>query len=43
MHPEFTRQLMFDHVNELRHDAEVSRRVRRPRRHLRNPLRRSAA
>jgi len=43
MHPEFTRQLMNDHVNELRHDAQIARRARRARRHLRNPLRRAVA
>ncbi len=43
MHPEFTRQLMNDHVNTLRHEAAEVRRARRARLHLRKPLRRAAA
>jgi hypothetical protein len=43
MHPEFSRQLMNDHINTLRHEAAEARLARRARRHLRNPLRRTAA
>jgi len=43
MHPEFSRQLMNDHINDLRHQAIDARRARQARRHLRNPLRRAAA
>ena len=40
MHPDISRQIMFDHVAALRAEAANSRQVSRIRRHLRNPVRR---
>ena len=43
MHPEFSRQMIIDHVASLRTEAQQVRRVQPDRRHLRNPLRRHAS
>jgi hypothetical protein len=43
MHPEFSRQMLEDHVSALRQEAKAARRARIARRHLRNPRHRAAA